>query len=447
MGKHSVNAPSYAEQVSQANSISNSQLKLGEEQMAWGVDQDKLNQQRLAETLGSQGKIADDQARYGEEDRARYENVYRPMEDRMIADAESYDSPARRDKEQSAAMGDVATQFDAARKNALSRLEGYGVDPSETRNAALDVGVRTQEAMNKAQASTQAGNRVEDVGRAYKNYALERGDVLPGMAQDESKLAAGLEGAMLGEGLNTSASGAAMRTSGQGFTQMGAGANMDAANIKNTQFSNQLASQQMKNANKANSFTNIASIFAPHMASGGSGGGESGGGGMMTSVGSGGGGTGAVTSDASQWSGLFADGGKIGPRTALPKSLEFSFEDIDRHISEVYGASESNTKSKVLPRALPPAPRPAQMAIQHHGSTQPPWQMPESNKYSAGGPVDNGPTDGSGIDDQVSAQLSVGEYVIPADVVAAKGKEFFDKILSKYHTPAAEQRVNVGSQS
>jgi hypothetical protein len=56
------------------------------------------------------------------------------------------------------------------------------------------------------------------------------------------------------------------------------------------------------------------------------------------------------------------------------------------------------------------------------------------------GPV-QGPGDGSGIDDQVPAMLSVKEYVIPADVVQAKGREFFDKLLQKYHTPAAQQRA------
>ena len=61
------------------------------------------------------------------------------------------------------------------------------------------------------------------------------------------------------------------------------------------------------------------------------------------------------------------------------------------------------------------------------------------------GMIDEGPTDGSGIDDQVHAKLSVGEYVIPADVVQAKGVEFFDKLVERYHTPAEEQRRQGGA--
>lgn len=64
----------------------------------------------------------------------------------------------------------------------------------------------------------------------------------------------------------------------------------------------------------------------------------------------------------------------------------------------------------------------------------------DGGKVHQGGGKVRGPGDGSGIDDQVPALLSDGEYVIPADVVRAKGVEFFDKLKRKYHTPASVQR-------
>lgn len=51
---------------------------------------------------------------------------------------------------------------------------------------------------------------------------------------------------------------------------------------------------------------------------------------------------------------------------------------------------------------------------------------------------------GTGISDSIPARLSDGEYVIPADVVKRKGVEFFDKLLDKYHMPAAEQKRRYG---
>lgn len=59
-----------------------------------------------------------------------------------------------------------------------------------------------------------------------------------------------------------------------------------------------------------------------------------------------------------------------------------------------------------------------------------------------GGEVD-GP--GGPVDDKIPTLLSDGEYVIPADVVKAKGVEFFDNLRNKYHTPAAVQRRGIRS--
>jgi hypothetical protein len=61
-----------------------------------------------------------------------------------------------------------------------------------------------------------------------------------------------------------------------------------------------------------------------------------------------------------------------------------------------------------------------------------------------GGKIHHGPGRvrgiGGPVDDKVPAMLSNGEYVIPADVVEAKGVEFFDRLKQKYHTAAASQR-------
>jgi hypothetical protein len=61
-----------------------------------------------------------------------------------------------------------------------------------------------------------------------------------------------------------------------------------------------------------------------------------------------------------------------------------------------------------------------------------------------GGKIHQGPGKvrgiGGPVDDKIPAMLSNGEYVIPADVVEAKGVEFFDRLKDKYHTAAATQR-------
>lgn len=76
----------------------------------------------------------------------------------------------------------------------------------------------------------------------------------------------------------------------------------------------------------------------------------------------------------------------------------------------------------------------------YFGLQRPPGKADGGEIHEGDGPV-RGP--GGPVDDKIPAMLSNGEYVIPADVVKAKGMEFFDKLLDRYHTPAAEQRMGL----
>lgn len=341
-GKSSPSAPSYGTQIGRANATAEEALQFGRDQFAWGKEQDEANRAILNRTLATALPAMEEQAANARADRARYENTFIPMQDALIKDANEYDTAGRRVEEQGKAMADVSANFDAARRNALSRLEGYGVDPSQTRNAALDIGVRTNEAAAKAAAASGARKNVEDTGYARRAAVTNMGANLPGQSTT-NYAGSGQAGASgVGSANQTAQTGAGVRTSGLAHTGLGLTANQQAGDLINTQFSNKMGSAGMSNTNDASKWANIGGA-------------------------------------AGMAAAFIADGGQPTDRQAIP--------------------------------------------------TDPTGMITE------------GPSDGSGIDDQVPAMLSVREYVIPADVVEAKGREFFDKLLAKYHTPAAEQRA------
>ena len=107
---------------------------------------------------------------------------------------------------------------------------------------------------------------------------------------------------------------------------------------------------------------------------------------------------------------------------------------------KVLGAMEAADGGQFIHtlRALPPTEHP-----QGQGVLMPRGQMADGTQPPG---VVVGPSDGTGVDDQVPAMLSAEEYVVPADVVRKKGTEFFDKLLEKYHVPAAVQREQMGVQ-
>lgn len=322
------------------------------EQLEWGREQDTNNRALLQQVLDVQMPAMQAQFDVAQADRKRYEEFFRPFEDEWAKEAASYDTEERRQRERGSAVADVSSAFDSTRRNALQRLESYGVDPSQTRNQALDVGVRTQKAMASAQAATGATRRVEDTGRALKSDVINLGRGALSNAAGFYGQAVGAGGAAQQGALNTTQSGAGAIQSGLGFSGQALQGYGQASDITNSGFQNEMSTWNAGQQQTAGMLQGIGGMAGMFMADGGE----------VEGIP-----TGAIAGQQQQ------------PRQAIP------FQDD----GEVYG-----------------------------------------------------PGNGSGIDDRVPAQLSEGEFVIPADVVRAKGEEFFEKLIESYHTPATQQRMN-----
>lgn len=309
------------------------------EQLAWAKEQDTANRGLLDRVLQGQQAVQDETLKNAREDRQRYEQVYQPLEDNLVKEFQNYDSPERRQQERGRAMADVNASFDAQRRNALQRLESYGVDPSQTRNAALDIGVRTQQAAAMAGAASASDRATEATGRALRAEAINIGKGLPSnVAQSYGQSLQAGNSQVGNANQTTSTSGNAMQGANS-YLGTANNAYGTAANTMSQGFQNQMAQY---NANQQATT------------------------GMLSAVGG--------------IAGMFmADGGSA---TKRGHAIPFDSEP---------------------------------------------------------GVIDYGEGDGSGIDDKVPIHASTGEYIIPADVVRIKGQEFFDRLVEKYHTPAAEQ--------
>lgn len=347
MGKSAPKAPDLTPYAEASKEMAEAQRVISEQQLAWAREQDTMNRQLFDEVWSVQRPIMEQQYQNAQADRARYEQVYQPLENNLIQEFQQYDTPERQDLERGRAIADVNSQFDAQRRNALQRLESFGVDPSQTRNAALDIGMRTQQAAVAAGAASGATRNVENTGRALRAEAINIGRGMPSQvaASYGQALAAGQAGVA---GTNqTSATSGNLMGNPTSWGQMASSNYGQGANIMSQNYSNQLAGYNAQQQANSSMMSGIGSIA-----------------GMM----------------------MMRDGGDV------PKYADAG--------------------------------------------------MP-GDPYTEKGAV-MGPGDGTGIDDQVPALLSSGEYVIPKDVVQQKGVEFFDKLVERYHTPAAQQRKALG---
>lgn len=143
---YAASAPDRAAAAARATEVSNAQL----------------------ESMNTQTALAKDYAEY-------QKNTFRPLEQGIVADAQAYDTPERREQMAGQAAAEVGSQAAGARESIAREAMARGVDPSSGNFAASQgtVGVMTGAA--KAGAANAARTQVETIGQARKMDAANLG--------------------------------------------------------------------------------------------------------------------------------------------------------------------------------------------------------------------------------------------------------------------------------
>jgi hypothetical protein len=149
--------------------------KLYQERMPVLKDYEKLTSNAVHSLLGETMPAMQDMYAKAKGMTDVYSGDFVPATQRYLKSAEEYDTPERRAEASGRAMADVTTAGEAARQGALERLEAYGIDPSQTRGAALDQNMRVNSALEAVKQGRDAATGVEERGRAYVSDALDKG--------------------------------------------------------------------------------------------------------------------------------------------------------------------------------------------------------------------------------------------------------------------------------
>ncbi len=101
--------------------------------------------------------------------------TYRPLEQKMVADAQAYDTPGRQEQNAGKAVADVGQQFDNTAAQSTRALSRMGVNP----NSGMALAASNQAGMAKAVATAAAANKArtdtEMQGYARKSDAANLG--------------------------------------------------------------------------------------------------------------------------------------------------------------------------------------------------------------------------------------------------------------------------------
>lgn len=236
--------PDYSELAAVSKESAELSYKLGQDQLAWAKEQygkDSAITGKVVDQFLSDMQDTSDNAK---KDRARYEQIFQPLEQDLANDAATYASPEKKDLEVGRSQAAVGQQFTQAREQAKSQLEGYGINPSSTRFAALDIGMRANEAAAKAAAGNQASENVDNTARALRSEAINVGKGYPGSIAQSYASSTNQGNSAGGQQLGTTASGASTMGTAPQWQQIGNSAVGQWGNILNTGYQNQLSAWQ-----------------------------------------------------------------------------------------------------------------------------------------------------------------------------------------------------------
>lgn len=206
------------------NKAAEASAELGKEALAWYKAKD-AEAAPLRNELGKKAiEVADQQLASSKAndalsaDYANYnKTTFRPLEQGIVADAESYDTPEKRQAAADSAMADVNRSTAAVGEARARTLAANGVNPGSVRAMAADNGADVAQAGQLAAAAFQARKGVETTGFARKMDAASLGRNLPSAQATSAQVA-------LTAGNNAVANaGAPVTAANQGAATYGAG--------------------------------------------------------------------------------------------------------------------------------------------------------------------------------------------------------------------------------
>lgn len=267
MGKKggSSKAPKPDPRIAQA---AQKQADLGQDWLSFAKDafeQSKARQETIdkqtADVMARQQGVADQQLKWAQQDRDRYNNVFVPAQDKFVNTAMNYDTPEKQEEAAAEASADVQNSAAKAQEAQARNAASMGVNPASGRYAGIDQNTVMNTALANAGAQNQARQLVRDKALGLQYQAANMGNMLP----QQSNQTMGL-----GLGAGSDAIGLAQRNQqlfngSTGIVNSGYAGAMSGyqgmSNSLNNLYGNQLSAWQAQNQQNAQKASGLGSFL------------------------------------------------------------------------------------------------------------------------------------------------------------------------------------------
>jgi exonuclease VII large subunit len=260
--------PDYSQIAQSDTQAAQIAAQTAQNQLDWSKQQYNDMAPYTKQYMTSMANNADAATEQAQQAQQFYDQNYQPIEKQFTNQVENYMSPAQTETNEAAAEADVTSSFNSQRQNALTSLEGYGIDPSQTRYGALDLGMSVSQAAATAAAGTQSRQNTMATGLALENDAINIGRGYAGTVAQDYSTATSAGGAGVNAGLNTSATYGSMMgspTQWQGLSNQGYNS---AVGALNTGYQNELSGAELGAQEAGNTMSGIGSLAGGALAVG-----------------------------------------------------------------------------------------------------------------------------------------------------------------------------------
>lgn len=171
-----------APDTSGMNAAAVANADIARETLAWYREKDAADKPMKEKLADKAYEVADQQLTSSKAndalaaDYANYnKTTFRPLEQGIVADAQDYDTPEKRNAAATAAMADTNKAFAQTNDAAARRLAANGINPGSTRAMSVMQGQDVNQAVANAGAAFNARKGVETIGHARKMDAASLG--------------------------------------------------------------------------------------------------------------------------------------------------------------------------------------------------------------------------------------------------------------------------------
>jgi hypothetical protein len=252
--------PLIGQTAKQNADIAQQQLNVAKQQLEWERDRASVQDPLIQKIVDQQIASGDANAARAESQWQIYRDLFAPVEERMVKDANEFDSQARKDRMAAEAGGDVVRGYQAARDASQRSMERMGINPNSGRFQALAQETSLGLAKDTAGAMNKARRDTELQGMAMRQGAAQFGRNMPttGIATDAAALNAG-NSATGNLATQAGLHNAALNTA-QSWFGGSTGANNSAGNTMLNQYQGQLGAWQQQQQNKAAALEGLGSL-------------------------------------------------------------------------------------------------------------------------------------------------------------------------------------------